>query len=59
MGGLSDHLLAVLAKAGLSEHYQIRFTVEGFPACGTPPEALSFHRLAGESISNQILQLEL
>ena len=30
------------------------FGVEGWPACGTPPEALRFHRLDGASVADRI-----
>jgi transketolase len=30
------------------------FGVEGWPACGTPPEALGFHRLDGASLAGRI-----
>ncbi len=30
------------------------FGVEGWPACGTPPEALRFHGLDGSSLANRI-----
>ena len=30
------------------------FGVEGWPACGTPPEALRFHRLDGASLAGRI-----
>ena len=30
------------------------FGVEGWPACGTPPEALRFHRLDGESLAARV-----
>ncbi len=30
------------------------FGVEGSPACGTPPEALAYHRLDGASLAKRI-----
>ena len=30
------------------------FGVEGWPACGTPPEALRHHRLDGASLAERI-----
>ena len=32
------------------------FGVEGWPACGTPPEALRFHRLDGASLAHRIAE---
>jgi len=31
------------------------FGVEGWPACGTPPEALRFHGLDGASLADRIM----
>ena len=31
------------------------FGVEGWPACGTPPEALHHHRLDGASLADRII----
>jgi len=57
IGGLSDHLLRVMnAKHLLAEREFRCFGVEGFPACGTPPEALKFHGLDGESLARRILE---
>jgi transketolase len=58
VGGLADHLLSILANDPnnpLAEHRLIRFAVEGYPACGTPHEALQFHRLDGASLAERIL----
>jgi transketolase len=47
-GGLAD---------ALRRHVDVRITafgVEGWPACGTPQEALRFHRLDGASIADRI-----
>lgn len=60
VGGLTDHLLGVLAasrKRPLADHRLIRFAVEGYPACGTPHEALQFHRLDGASLAERILSV--
>lgn len=55
VGGLGDSILNALAKAELlsGRHFE-KFAVEGFPACGTPSEALRFHRLDGESLAERI-----
>jgi transketolase len=57
-GALADHLLEALASSKnqpLSKLRFIRFAVEGWPACGTPQEALKFHRLDGASLAERIL----
>jgi transketolase len=57
IGGLGDQLLRVMnAKHLLGDRDYRCFGVEGFPACGTPPEALKFHGLDGESLARRILQ---
>lgn len=55
VGGLGDSLLNVLVSERLlgDRHFE-KFAVEGFPACGTPAEALRFHRLDGESLAWRI-----
>jgi transketolase len=58
-GGLTDHLLKTLAASKnhpLSRHRLMRFAVEGWPACGTPQEALKYHRLDGASLAERILE---
>jgi transketolase len=58
VGGLGDSLFRQIVQARLAflNHFQI-FSVEGFPACGTPMEALKFHGLDGESIAIKIKSL--
>jgi hypothetical protein len=34
----------------------IKFAVEEHPACGTPPEALSYHKLDGKSLVRRVLK---
>ena len=44
-------------RCGGSSHGPLRsrsFGVEGWPACGTPPEALRFHGLDGASLADRI-----
>jgi transketolase len=55
-GGLGDSLLNALVSSGLlgNRRFQ-KFAVEGYPACGTPPEALNFHGLSGERLADRIL----
>lgn len=56
-GGLMDHLLAVCSdKHLLNEKQVVKFAVEGYPACGTPQQALSYHQLDGLSLSKRIMQ---
>lgn len=55
VGGLGDFLLRQMAKTDLlgERHFKI-MAIEGFPACGTPYEALKYHGLDGESLANTI-----
>jgi transketolase len=55
-GGLMDHLLAECSKNNLlNEKQTIKFAVEGYPACGTPQQALVYHQLDGLSLSKRIM----
>ena len=56
VGGLGDAMLNCLFANGLADgmHFE-KFAVEGFPAWGTPPEVLRFHRLDGPSLAERIL----
>ena len=49
IGGLGDGLRRELAGLRVTV-----FGVEGWPACGTPAEALRFHRLDGASLAGRI-----
>ncbi len=54
-GGLGDSLLNAMVTAGLLEGRRLeKFGVEGYPACGTPEEALKYHRLDGASLAERI-----
>jgi transketolase len=57
VGGLGDMLLNTFKRQRLFETlpFQI-FGVEGYPACGTPAEALNFHGLDGASLAEAILE---
>lgn len=56
VGGLGDALLNTINQLGTaSTHRLTKFAVEGFPACGTPAEALRYHQLDGESLARKIL----
>jgi transketolase len=57
VGGLGDKLLSVIKRERIFETVPFEvFGVEGFPACGTPAEALGFHALDGASLAARILQ---
>jgi len=57
VGGLGDHLLDVLMRENmLDSGRSFKFAVEGYPACGTPVQALQFHRLGGGSLATRILE---
>jgi transketolase len=59
VGGLSDRLLKVLYENDLTDKRRIcGFAVDGYPACGTPPEALAFHGLDGNALADRIQALE-
>ncbi len=55
VGGLGDHLLNALIAADLpGPRGFAKFGVEGYPVCGTPPQALRYHRLDGASLAERI-----
>jgi transketolase len=56
-GGLGDCLLNGMAGTGLMrQRTLIKFGVGEHPACGTPQEALAYHRLDGQSLIMRILE---
>ena len=56
-GGLGDHLLnALMLSDNLRNKKLVKFAVEEHPACGTPPEALVYHRLDGKSLADRVLR---
>jgi transketolase len=58
-GALYEHMLGLLASSRnqpLAKRRVIQFAVEGWPACGTPQEALKHHRLDGASLAERILE---
>jgi transketolase len=58
-GGLGEFLLIQLTNANLLDHNNFNILgIEGFPACGSPSEALNFHGLDGESLTKRILKLQ-
>jgi len=55
-GGLGEFLISALTNANLLEHNNFTiFAIDGFPACGTPSEALNYHGLDGESLAQRII----
>jgi len=57
-GGLGDHLLNALMRVDdLRDRKLIKFAIDEYPACGTPSEALSYHKLDGASIAGRILKV--
>ncbi len=55
VGGLGDTLLNALAGTGrLASLNFHKLAVEGYPACGTPAEALKYHGLDGVSLANSL-----
>ncbi|MEW6402811.1 MAG: transketolase C-terminal domain-containing protein [Chloroflexota bacterium] len=58
-GALAEHVLGLLAASKnqpLAKRRVIQFAVEGWPACGTPQEALKYHRLDGASLAERVLE---
>jgi transketolase len=54
-GGLGEFLISELTNANLLAHNNFTiFAIDGFPACGTPAEALNFHGLDAESLAKNI-----
>ncbi len=55
VGALGDAILRALSATGDLDGRTFEvFGVEGWPACGTPPEALHHHRLDGASLADRI-----
>lgn len=58
-GGLADRLYSYLVSEDkVGDRRLVGFAVEGYPACGTPAEALQYHRLDGRSLADRILRHE-
>jgi transketolase len=56
-GGLGDQVLNVAQKLDCARTQRfIKFGLTEYPACGTPPEVLAYHKLDGKSIAASILQ---
>lgn len=55
VGGLGDSLLNALEVGGGLEGRRLhKLAVEGYPACGTPAEALRYHGLDGRSLAERV-----
>ena len=55
-GGLGDSLLnTAMSSNSMRGKMIVKLAVEDYPACGTPPEALRYHQLDGESLAKRIL----
>jgi transketolase len=56
-GGLGNQVLNTAQQIdGLHTKRFIKFGLTEYPACGTPPEVLAYHKLDGKSIAASILQ---
>jgi len=56
-GGLADCLLSAINAGGFERGCSLhKLAVEGYPACGTPQEALRRHGLDGGSIAQKVLR---
>jgi len=57
VGGLADSILNVLVASRLLAGRRFKkFSVEGYPAWGTPSEVLQYHGLDGNSLASRILR---
>jgi transketolase len=55
VGGLGEFLLHQMSNKNMLDSIFFKiFSIEGFPACGTPTEALKYHALDGESLAKRI-----
>ena len=56
-GGLGDQVLNTAQKIDSARNKRfIKLGLDEFPACGTPPEVLAYHKLDGQSIAAEIKQ---
>ena len=56
-GGLGDSLVNALMSADtLRGRKLIKFAIDEYPACGTPAEALAYHRVDGPNLAARILE---
>lgn len=55
VGGLGDFLIHHMFKTNMLDLFHFTLlSIEGFPACGTPSEALKYHGLDGASLAKSI-----
>ncbi|MDD2962898.1 MAG: transketolase C-terminal domain-containing protein [Bacteroidales bacterium] len=58
IGGLGDQLLRKMNQLNILEDIRVHvFGIEGYPACGTPQEALAYHGMDGVSLANRIQKI--
>ena len=56
-GGLGDQILNTAQNSDATRSKKIiKFGLDEYPACGTPPEVLAYHKLDGKSMAEKILQ---
>jgi transketolase len=54
-GGLGDSLLnALMSSPKLAGKKLVKFAIDEYPACGTPPEVLAYHRMDGQNLAQRI-----
>ena len=57
-GGFGDFLLNASNESNILKNKKfIKFGLKDYPACGTPPEALKYHELDGDSLASRIQRL--
>jgi transketolase len=55
-GGLGDLLLnGLMSSPVLRSHELTKFAIDEIPACGTPDEALAYHKVDGRSLADRVL----
>jgi transketolase len=58
VGGLGDLVLNdLVASNSLGSRTFVKCAVEGYPACGTPYEALRYHRLDAASLAGRVMNV--
>lgn len=56
-GGLGDSLLnSMISSDTLCHKRLVKFAIDEYPACGTPREALAYHKLDGQSLVTRVLE---
>ncbi len=55
-GGIGDLLLnGLMSSPALKSHLLTKFAIDEIPACGTPDEALAYHKVDGRSLAKRIV----